>query len=753
MRDGFIQADYITLTGNEYINTGFAVSGKSRILLDCMQLDTSATFAFYCGARTAISATNKTANTLFYVSNTYRQDFYGTSKSTSGYYSTANKRLIIDNNMGTVKIGSDYTLSMTASSTTSVGPLILGASYAYTNSAINSLANYAKLRIYSCKIYDNGTLVRDLVPCSEESSGHIGLYDNVNDMFYRPFGTGNPVLKIEKPIIGSININSAYKSINNGYININGLYKPISQAYIFRNEEYTKLDYIQSNGNQYINTNIIPTGNTKISIDFQMVNQSTNQQGIIGSRNGANSRLTLFTGKSTSALQADYSTYGTLAKETENISSLNLNNRNTIELSNALVINGTKIKEVSATTFANTAYPLYLFANNNTGSVQLPATMKLYSCKIYKNNILVRDYIPVKRNLDNMIGLFESCENKFYCSDFSTKDKIPYSKRSCIETTYASSDHNTNAKWVSNNTTNYAANAKIFMAPDGELNGIAEILEAFSASDAYKFAKYNYDYGYAKPYTNLKSSDCTLVSIKVTNSSGTAISSSNPVMFVDDNHRMHFTIASTALASAAAGNYTLTVTVSRSSISCRFDIPITKIDIASRYFTAGSSSSTIYKNSLVKMCDTRTITCKSFTAEVLVPTWTITSKAPGASYGFNLASDGYYTSSNAGVADSASVCRVNFTNNTGAAYNVKFNCINYAETTYDYGIIGKINTALSASNVSDSTYTKSFSGSQSSSVQTVTLSVPTGTSWVDVKYRKDSSIDKNNDSLKFKITT
>ena len=60
---------------------------------------------------------------------------------------------------------------------------------------------------------------------------------------------------------------------------------------------------------------------------------------------------------------------------------------------------------------------------------------------------------------------------------------------------------------------------------------------------------------------------------------------------------------------------------------------------------------------------------------------------------------------------------------------------------------------MSTSSISDSTYTKSFKGSSSSSVQTVTLSIPTGTSWVDVKYRKDSSVDSNNDSLKFKITT
>ena len=228
------------------------------------------------------------------------------------------------------------------------------------------------------------------------------------------------------------------------------------------------------------------------------------------------------------------------------------------------------------------------------------------------------------------------------------------------------------------------------------------------------------------------------------------MATTNSSVSVDDKQILHFSTTSSALLDAASANYTLTINVSRNSVACKFEIPITKIDIANRYFAAGTSGSTVNYTSLVKMFDVRTITCKSFTAEALVPTWTITSKAPGASYGFSKTSDGYYTSSNAGVANSASVCRVNFTNNTGAAYTVTFNCINYAESNYDYGIIGKINTALRPTYTA---YTKSFSGSQSSSVQTVKLSVPTGTSWVDVKYRKDSSVDRNNDSLKFKITT
>lgn len=39
-------------------------------------------------------------------------------------------------------------------------------------------------RIRSAKIYDDGTLVRDFMPCYRKSDNVIGMYDLVNDQFY-----------------------------------------------------------------------------------------------------------------------------------------------------------------------------------------------------------------------------------------------------------------------------------------------------------------------------------------------------------------------------------------------------------------------------------------------------------------------------------------------------------------------------------------------------------------------------------------
>ena len=40
----------------------------------------------------------------------------------------------------------------------------------------------------------------------------------------------------------------------------------------------------------------------------------------------------------------------------------------------------------------------------------------MYSAKIWENNELVRDYIPVKRDYDGVYGMLDKVNNKFYRS-------------------------------------------------------------------------------------------------------------------------------------------------------------------------------------------------------------------------------------------------------------------------------------------------------------------------------------------------
>lgn len=123
----------------------------------------------------------------------------------------------------------------------------------------------------------------------------------------------------------------------------------------------------------------------------------------------------------------------------------------------------------------------------------------------------------------------------------------------------------------------------------------------------------------------------------------------------------------------------------------------------------------------------------------------------GAPYGFELNSNGYYESTNFGVDSSYSLCKVNIV--ADGVSNVYVDCINYAETYCDYGILSNVDTALEFSNTADSSNVfKSFASSSSADVQTVDYGVLTaGEHYIYIKYRKDGSVNSNNDSLQFKV--
>ena len=46
-------------------------------------------------------------------------------------------------------------------------------------------------KFYSFKIYDDGTLVRDFVPCTRDSDSKAGMYDIINDVFYTSSNNDN----------------------------------------------------------------------------------------------------------------------------------------------------------------------------------------------------------------------------------------------------------------------------------------------------------------------------------------------------------------------------------------------------------------------------------------------------------------------------------------------------------------------------------------------------------------------------------
>ena len=177
--EGYQRLTYIESSGTQYIDTGFAPNQNTRTVLDIQVINTGSNGAFL-GGRTSNSS-NMYA--MFFLSaGTFRTDYGTKQKSISVSDLTA--RYLIDKNKTVTSFG-EYSATHDASTFTT--PCSMALLAVNTNGTVGTCLS---AKLYSCQIYDNGTLVRDFVPCINPS-GTAGLYDMVNSKFYESVGSGS----------------------------------------------------------------------------------------------------------------------------------------------------------------------------------------------------------------------------------------------------------------------------------------------------------------------------------------------------------------------------------------------------------------------------------------------------------------------------------------------------------------------------------------------------------------------------------
>ena len=180
---------------------------------------------------------------------------------------------------------------------------------------------------------------------------------------------------------------------------------------------YYRLDYIQSNGNQYIKTGLIPNtiGRVKGSVTFV----SGNRQLLFCSWGSASNSTYIFERTAT----GNYNFGGTgVTKSGAITTALNLNTKYSFDvdtINGQILINDNKIMTLSGQ-FTGTR-ELYLFASNDAESgVYLKCNAKLDYLKVYDTNgNLIRNYTPAMRKSDSVVGLYDETNEVFYTNNGS----------------------------------------------------------------------------------------------------------------------------------------------------------------------------------------------------------------------------------------------------------------------------------------------------------------------------------------------
>ena len=380
---GYTQLEYIGSSGTQYIDTGFKPNQDTRLVMDFQLTDTAIRHLF--GAR----STSTTG--LFFVAcmsaTTIRAD-YGTEQKTFTLGSVL-ERTTLDFNKNIVAIG-ETTQSYTQSTFTPASNMALFA--ANTDGTITSDTYKAKMKVYSCQIYDNGTLVRDYVPCTY--NGTLGLYDMVNNTFTTNSGTGN--------FVAGAAYGSVARQITGGYIGVNNFVKRKLP------NGYTQVEYIESSGTQYINTGIIGNQNTRVVMEAVITSERSGACFLFGARATSNSgRFTAYAGST-------YFGFGYNTSASNTSTAIAVGTKYSIDYNkNVIAINGVS-QSATAATFS-TNYPMYLFCENQVGIAAQHLGFKLYSCQIYDNGVLVRDFIPCK-NASGEAGLYDLVDSVFYAN-------------------------------------------------------------------------------------------------------------------------------------------------------------------------------------------------------------------------------------------------------------------------------------------------------------------------------------------------
>ena len=181
--DGYTELEYLQSTGTQYIDSGVKGDSDVRVTADfeITAFDSGTTFVF--GAQ----GTNSIRYTLGMTSaGAFRSDF-GTAM-TSGSAASLNTRYAADKNGNVCTVGGQTLTSAAATFTGTTNIYLFGRSY--------SSISCSKIKMYRCKMYKAGALVRDFIP-ARNSSGTLGLYDTVNGTFYTNAGTGTFVAGAE----------------------------------------------------------------------------------------------------------------------------------------------------------------------------------------------------------------------------------------------------------------------------------------------------------------------------------------------------------------------------------------------------------------------------------------------------------------------------------------------------------------------------------------------------------------------------
>ena len=253
--------------------------------------------------------------------------------------------------------------------------------YLFGHNAGGAAKYLSSIRLYSCKIWSQGKLVRDFIPVSLTNGTTVCLYNAVRGDFYNNAGTG---------------------SFTAG---------PDVTAY--RNAAY-----IETDRTALINTEYVPNSKTELEIQFSFTQLLEDKRYVFGVYGGNGGRFQFSYGPVATGC---FLGYGKLYQA--DVPGLPYNTAKHVVRyvpGKGFYFDGNLVTTASVdlTTWAvEKGKDIYLCGLNPNGAsanVDYIPPIRIYYCKIWEDGELVRDMVPVQRVYDGKCGLLDNVATNFY---------------------------------------------------------------------------------------------------------------------------------------------------------------------------------------------------------------------------------------------------------------------------------------------------------------------------------------------------
>ena len=249
------------------------------------------------------------------------------------------------------------------------------------NNNSNPSSYLSSIRLYSCKIWDQGELVRDFVPVSLTNGTTVCLYNALNGEFYTKSGSGNFVAGPDV---------TAYRNAT----------------------------YIETDRTAVINTEYVPNSKTELEIQFSFTQLLEDKRYVFGVYGGNGGRFQFSYGPVATGC---FLGYGKLYQA--DVPGLPYNTAKHVVRyvpGEGFYFDGNLVTTASvdltkwAVEKGKDIYLCGLNPNGASANVDYIPPIRIYYCKIWEDGELVRDMVPVQRVYDGKCGLLDNVATNFY---------------------------------------------------------------------------------------------------------------------------------------------------------------------------------------------------------------------------------------------------------------------------------------------------------------------------------------------------